>query len=207
MKLLKSIFASVLAFTVIFALCGCGNNGDNTSSTQSIVEYSHGVDIISDAENGVIPEVAFPLGYDVEKLKEEFVSTLPEGSEIIGLEESSGVITTQLRGGNVIFCYENLKKDEGISLISVTGDYAYDFSMGGVYTKEDVIDAMGDATYTLLTEEDAELDAFLFPTVPSGVECLTYEVGDYVLKFVFVDSHLSSVTIYNPELWDREQNQ
>ncbi len=203
---MKKIVSLLLSLSVLFALAGCQKN-ENNSSTLSFVSYSHDTDILKDAKNGVIPEIPFSLGYDIDALKEEFKDTLTEGSEIVDLIEQSGSRTTQLHGGNVVFCYENAKEDEGIGLIAVQGDDAYGFSMGGVYTTHDVIDALKDVEYTRLSGEEAEKDGFLLPVIPEDIECLTYQADKYILKFLFVEGKLAVVTIYDPELWNREKSQ
>ncbi len=203
---MKKSVAILLCICLLLGLSACKEGGEG-SSTLSMVSYSHSADILKDAKNGVIPEISFSLGYSVDALKEEFKSTIPKGSEIEDIIEKSGIRTTQLHGGNVVFCYENSKKEEGISLIAVQGDYAYDFSMGGVYTTHDVIDALKGEEYTKASGEDAEKDAFLLPVIPEDIECLTYSAGKYVLKFLFVEDHLTMVTLYDPELWNREKSQ
>ena len=195
---MKKFLTLLLFATIIFTLSACGENKKDTDDVASVSSYSHGVNIVKYAQKGEIPEIPYKLGHDIEKLKTTFLDTLSVDSEIDGLVETQGEKTVWLDGGSVMFCYQKAKKDEGIAVI-IAKEYAYDFSMGGVYSKEDIIEAMDGTEYETSQNPD---DAFFLPIVPENLECLTFKTGDNILRFVFIDDALSAAMLIDPENWE-----
>lgn len=193
---MKKLTALFLAALLAALCCGCGTpKGDENAKASS---SAYAVDIAALAAGGKIPEIKFALGANVDELKEKFKDTVEPGAEVDDLTETQGEKTVWLDGGSVLFCYEKAKKENGISLI-VAREYAYNFSMGGVYAQEDVIAAMGDLKYEKSAATDD--DVFFMPTTPANCEKLSYVTGKNVLNFIFVDGTLSAVVLYNPENW------
>lgn len=193
---MKKLAALFLAALLAALCCGCGTQKGNENAKASSSAYA--VDIAALAAGGKIPEIKFALGANVDELKEKFKDTVEPGAEVDDLTETQGEKTVWLDGGSVLFCYEKAKKENGISLI-VAREYAYNFSMGGVYAQEDVIAAMGDLKYEKSAATDD--DVFFMPTTPANCEKLSCVTGKNVLNFIFVDGTLSAVVLYNPENW------
>ena len=194
---MKKWVSILLSALLAASLYGCAGNKDVSKADQDS-SSSYAIDIAALAANGKISEIKFALGTSIEELKEKFPSTIEPGSEVDGLTETAGEKTVWLDGGSVLFCYEKAKQENGIGLI-VAREYAYDFSMGGVYAMEDVIAAMGDLNYEKSAATEA--DVFFMPTIPANCEKLSYRTGENVLNFIFVDGALSVVVLYNPNNW------
>lgn len=197
---MKTVKLLSVAIAVLFSLtlCGCDKAKDGENETQSNTQEQYSVNILAYAQKGQIPEVPFALHTAVDEVKTGFKDTLPEGSEIEDLLVTEGAETVWLDGGNVIFCYEKAKSENGISVL-VAKENAYNFSLGGVFTADDVISAVASKDYvrTAATENDA----FFLPVIPENCECITYTAGNYVLRFIFTDDYLSAVTLTDPTLW------
>lgn len=201
MKILK-ISAIILSFAFCFTLMGCNKEATETSSLTSVKPLAHSVNIVAYAEKGQISEIPYyPLGHDIEDLKETFMSHVEEGSEIEELIIDEGDEDVWLLGGSTIFCYEKKNKENGISVI-IAQEYAYDFSLGGVYDADDVIHAVGLDEYE--RAETTEEDAFFLPVIPKNSECIKYSIGGYDLRFIIIDGYVSAVTLTDPENWEFE---
>ncbi|MEE1026846.1 MAG: hypothetical protein U0L55_07570 [Acutalibacteraceae bacterium] len=196
MKLLK-----ILSVTLCFALClsvvACNKQEDETPVT-SVKPLAHSVNIVAYAEKGEIPEIPYKLGHSVDDLKETFMNHVESGSEITELIVDEGENDVWLDGGSVIFCYEKANKENGISVI-IAKENAYDFSMGGVYDANDIIDAVGLENFE--RSEATDEDTFFLPVTPENCECIKYEIGDYVLRFILIDGYVSAVTLIDPNNW------
>lgn len=196
---MKKLLGLILAAIVTFSFCGCSDNEksekDNTSSTSS----SHSVNILAYAQKGEIPEVPFGVGADIEEVKTGFKDTVEAGSEVEDLMIDEGQTTVWMDGGNSMFCYEKANESAGIGVI-VAKEYAYNLSLGGVYSVNDVISAVGSEEYTKAAATEA--DAFFLPAIPENTECIAYTAGNYVLKFIAIDGYLSAVTLTNPAVWN-----
>ena len=198
MKISK-ILSIVLVIALCFSFAGCaGSEGDN-ASLSSVEPLAHTVNIVGYAEKGEIPEIPYALGHDIEDLKETFMSHIDEGSEIVELVIDEGENDVWMNGGSMTFCYEKKNKENGISVI-IAQEYAYDFSMGGVYDADDVIHAVGLEEYE--RAEATKEDAFFLPVIPDNCECIKYSVGGYDLRFILIDGTISAVTLTNPEYWE-----
>lgn len=198
MKTLK-LLSAFLCLCIIFACCGCNNKAeDNNSDISSVESLPHSMNILAYAEKGEIPEVPYQLGANIDNLKETFMDHIEAGSEIHGLEISEGENTVWLDGGSMMFCYEKAKAEQGISVL-IAREYAYDFSLGGVYATDDVISAVGSEKYVKAAATNK--DAFFLPVIPDNCECITYNAGSYILKFIFIDDYLSAVTLTDSNNW------
>lgn len=197
MKKLRGILSILVCLALAASLSACTGDKGN-EPTSSVSSAGHSVNIMAYASQGRIPEISYALGDDIEHLKETFADTLEPDSEIEGLFEDEGEKTVWLDGGSVLFCYEKAKKEAGIAAI-VAKEYAYDFSLGGVYEAEDIIAAAGDAAYT--RAEATKEDAFFLPIIPESCECITYQAGEYILRFILINGYLSAVTLTNPANW------
>lgn len=195
--LIKKILLIITAFCFTFALSGCGEASTDKTSSQSAP--SHSVNILAFAEKGEIPEVPFGVGTAIDKVKSGFKDTIEPGSEIEDLIIDEGATTVWMDGGNSMFCYEKANESAGVGVI-IAKEYAYDLSLGGVYTLDDVIELVGSEDYKRATATEA--DAFYLPVLPETAECVSYTVGSYVLKFIAIDGYLSAVTITNPTVWN-----
>ena len=196
MKITK-LLAVVLTIAICFLFAGCAEKEDNAPTT-SVEPLAHSLNIVGYAKQGKIPEIPYALGHDVENLKETFMDHIEEGSEIVELLVDEGENDVWLNGGSMIFCYEKKNKENGISVI-IAQEYAYDFSMGGVYDADDVIHAVGLEEYE--RGETTEEDAFFLPVIPENSECIKYSVESYDLRFIIIDGSLSAVTLTDPENW------
>ena len=202
MKITK-ILAIVLSLAICLAFAGCAKN-EEEKPTEPVESLPHSLNIVGYAEKGEIPEIPYALGHNVEDLKETFMSHVEEGSEIYELIVEEGENTVWLRGGSMTFCYEKAKKENGISVI-IAQEYAYDFSMGGVYDAADVIHAVGMDEYE--KAEATNEDAFFLPVIPANTECIKYVINDYELRFILIDGALSAVTLTDPENWNNNQGE
>ena len=194
-------FSKILAVVLCFALClsfaGCAPKNDD-EFTSSVKPLEHSLNIVSYAKQGKIAEVPYALGHDIENLKETFMSHVEEGSEIVELIVEEGEEDVWLLGGSMSFCYEKKNKANGISVI-IAQEYAYDFSMGGVYDADDVIYAVGMEEYKR-AETTAE-DAFFLPVIPDNSECIKYSIEEFDLRFILIDGYVSAVTLTDTENW------
>ncbi len=195
--LFKKILLIITAFCFTLTLSGCGEASTDKTSSQSAP--SHSVNILAFAEKGEIPEVPFGVGANVAEVKSGFKDTIEPGSEIEDLIIDEGVTTVWMDGGNSMFCYEKANESAGVGVI-IAKEYAYDLSLGGVYTLDDVIEAVGSEEYTRAAATEA--DAFFLPVLPQNAECVSYVTGSYVLRFIAIDGYLSSVTLTNPTVWN-----
>ena len=196
---IKKILALILCVACAVSFTACANSEDKeVEKVTSVKPLEHSMDILAYAEKGEIPELPFKVGTEVEKVKKEFKSHVESGSEIDDLIISEGEKTVWLDGGNMMFCYEKANESSGVSVI-IAREYAYDFSLGGVYDTEDVITAISSEDYTL--EKAKQEDAFFLPVIPDSAECLTYLLDKYALKFIFIDEYLSAVTLTDISLW------
>jgi hypothetical protein len=195
--MLKKIISIITVFCAVFALVGCGE--ETSEKTNSKDTVSHSVNILAFAEKGEIPEVPFGVGAEIDKVKSDFKATIDPASEIEDLIIDEGETTVWMDGGNSMFCYEKANESSGVGVI-IAKEYAYDLSLGGVYTLDDVIELVGSEEYT--RKAATEADAFYLPVLPETAECLSYTAGSYVLKFIAIDGYLSAVTITNPTVWN-----
>ena len=197
MKMIK-----LLTFIICIAMCvcfvGCAEKED-TGAITSVESLAHSLNIVKYAEKGKIPEIPYALGHDIENIKKTFMDHVDEGSEIQELIIEEGENTVWMRGGTMTFCYEKAKQDNGISVI-VAHEYAYDFSLGGVYDADDVINAVGLENYERAKTTDK--DAFFLPVIPQNSECIKYSIEGYDLRFIIIDDTLSAVTITDPKNWN-----
>lgn len=198
MKISK-IISVILVFALCLSFVGCAKNEEDTAPVTSVAPLAHSVNIVGYAEKGEIPEVPYALGHDIENLKETFMSHIDEGSEIEELIIDEGDEDVWLLGGSMTFCYEKKNKENGISVI-IAQEYAYDFSLGGVYDADDVIHAVGLETYE--RAETTKEDAFFLPVIPENSECIKYSIGGYDLRFIIIDGYVSAVTLTDPENWE-----
>lgn len=195
----KKVLSLVLCFVLALCFTACADSQKNdTEKISSVKPLEHSMDILAYAENGEIPEVPFKVGTEVEKVKKEFMDHVESGSEIHELEISEGEKTVWLDGGNMMFCYEKANVDSGVSVI-IAREYAYDFSLGGVYDTDDVITAVAKEDYKL--EKATSKEAFFLPVIPDTAKCLSYSAGNYTLRFIFIDDYLSAVTLTDTSLW------
>lgn len=196
MKIAK-LLSVILMFTLCLTFTGCAENEEDAPVT-SVAPLPHSLNIVGYAEKGEIPEIPYKLGHDIEDLKETFMSHVEKGSEITELMVEEGENDVWLLGGSMTFCYEKKNKENGISVI-IAQEYAYDFSLGGVYDADSVIDAVGLEEYE--RGEVTEEDAFFLPVIPENSECIKYSVGGYDLRFIIIDGTLSAVSLTDPENW------
>lgn len=194
---LRKLASIITVFCLIFALVGCGE--DTPEKTNSKATVSHSINILAFAEKGEIPEVPFGVGTAIDKVKSGFKATINPASEIEDLIIDEGATTVWMDGGNSMFCYEKANEAAGVGVI-IAKEYAYDLSLGGVYTLDDVIELVGSEDYKRAAAIEA--DAFYLPVLPETAECVSYTVGSYVLKFIAIDGYLSAVTITNPTVWN-----
>ena len=197
MKISK-ILSVILTFALCITFAGCAEKKDDTP-TSSVESLAHSLNIVGYAEKGEIPEIPYALGHDIENLKETFMSHIDEGSEIEELLIDEGEKDVWMNGGSMTFCYEKKNKENGVSVI-IAQEYAYDFSLGGVYDADDVIHAVGLEEYE--RGEVTEEDAFFLPVIPENSECIKYSVGGYDLRFIIIDGTLSAVSLTDPENWE-----
>lgn len=196
MKLTKLLtFILCIASCLSFAGCAGNEDTDFVASTESL---AHSVNIVAYAEKGEIPEIPYKLGHSVDNIKETFMDHVESGSEIHELVVDEGENDVWMQGGSVTFCYEKAKKENGISVI-VAQEYAYDFSLGGVYDAEDVIHAVGIEEYQ--RAKATQEDAFFLPVIPENTECIKYKIGEYDLRFILIDGSISAVSLTNPNNW------
>ena len=197
MKISK-ILSVILTFALCITFAGCAEKKDDTP-TSSVESLAHSLNIVGYAEKGEIPEIPYALGHDIENLKETFMSNIDEDSEIEELLIDEGENDVWMNGGSMTFCYEKKNKENGVSVI-IAQEYAYDFSLGGVYDADDVVHAVGLEEYE--RGEVTEEDAFFLPVIPENSECIKYSVGGYDLRFIIIDGTLSAVSLTDPENWE-----
>lgn len=195
---IKKLLSFVFCLIFVLVCCGCNSKEENNSDISSVESLAHSMNILAYAEKGEIPEIPYQLGANIDNLKETFMDHIEAGSEIHGLEISEGEKTVWLDGGSMMFCYEKAKAEQGISVL-IAREYAYDFSLGGVYATDDVISAVGSDQYVKAPATNT--DAFFLPVIPDNCECITYNAGNYVLKFILIDDYLSAVTLTDTANW------
>lgn len=195
---MKKTISLILAVLMLFMSVGCKSNKNEAKDNSSPEQYAHGVNVMAYAKDGEIPEVPFKLGDSIEKVKNEFKSTIPEGSEIEDLIITEGQETVQMDGGSSMFFYEKKNESKGIGMI-VAKESAFQLSLGGVYSGEDIIEIMGTDDYERVPTTEA--DAFFLPGQPELYECVAYNADKYVLKFILVNGYVSAVTLTDPEIW------
>ena len=198
MKISK-LLTIILCLALCFSFAGCAKNEADNAPVTSVKPLAHSLNIVGYAEKGEIPEIPYALGHDIENLKETFMSHIEEGSEIVELVVDEGEKDVWLNGGSMTFCYEKKNKENGISVI-IAQEYAYDFSLGGVYDADDVIHAVGMTEYE--RGEATDEDAFFLPVIPENSECIKYSIGGYDLRFIIIDGFVSAVTLTDPENWE-----
>lgn len=197
MKLSK-VLSVVLCFALVLSMSACNKQEEDNSPVTSVKPLAHSVNIVAYAEKGEIPEIPYELGHSVADLKETFMNHVESGSEITELIVDEGENDVWLKGGSMIFCYEKSNEEKGISVI-IAQENAYDFSMGGVYDAEDIINAVGLDSFE--RAEATDEDTFFLPITPENSECIKYEIGDYVLRFILIDGYVSAVTLIDPANW------
>ena len=199
MKMIK-LLTFIICISICICFAGCAKSDHNaTSKITSVESLPHSLNIVKYAEKGEIPEIPYALGHNIDDVKKTFMNHIEEGSEIYELIVQEGENDVWLLGGSMTFCYEKAKKDNGISVI-VAQEYAYDFSMGGVYDAEDIINAVGLDEYT--RAKATEEDAFFLPVLPQNTECIKYSIGGYDLRFIIIDGTLSAVSLTDPANWN-----
>lgn len=196
---MKNLITTLLLASLFLTFVGCKENEGDKDTSSAVSGYVHSTNILAYAQKGEIPEVPFKLGESIETVKTNFSDTLPEGSEIGHLIITEGNLTVQMDGGSSMFFYEKANEQNGVGVI-VAKEEAFKLSMGGVYTADDVIQMIGSEEYTKNPATDA--DVFFLPGNSSDYECLAYNTGDYVLKFIVLDGYVSAVTLTNPAVWN-----
>lgn len=199
---MKRIIALMLCLAIMFSLAGCGEKGDENNSSNIGAET---IRIRSDLKEGKIPELPLALGCDISEAKKALnaLEKLPEGAEP---EEGYTYYDTRTRGDSVrigcegnFYYYNQSKYSNGISAM-VTFSDAFGFSIG--------IDMLSDITAaipqdgTVYSPTADELYFTFGEPDLNKYQAVYYTEGTNRLDFIFYDSYLSAVLIWNTELWD-----
>ncbi len=186
---MKRILMFLLAFCFVFAFAGCGKENNENAPSVDLEYY---------AKLGQIPDCKYKLGQDIYELDKELNAegekVVSDGGEYV-YNVTEGEKTVRMDNGEFIYYYEKDKKDRGISYI-VALNGAYGFENG-----TSLIDVEKALKGYEFTSEDVTEDNVFFLSGISGGEVRKYSFDNKVIMFVFNDSSLSAVTIYDTENW------
>lgn len=186
---MKRVLCLVLCFAFILSFAACG--GKKTDSRGEIDKL---------AAKGEIPEYEVKLGSTAEfALKHYEDLSKEQNNEDLILSEYEGSTAVNLMNGVQSFYYEKQHADKGISVVAVTGGYAYGLELGNTTTKNDVLKKLA-ADYT---EQPATADdLFFLPGTMEGAKVITANFDNIKLEFFFFDDFLSAVCLTDTNYWN-----
>lgn len=222
MKVTK-IIAVFMSALLVFLCCGCSQGGEEALlSTSSKVELPQSTkDIIALASAGEIPELPVKIGTDIETLAEVIIESgnevNPDMTDDELMRYELNTVTTEGEETAPLFFYKKGYKEQGVSIIVATGE-AYGLLCGSGTDADYIINWVG-KNVKVERAPTTEEDIFFFNGIvsPENKETLTYQVGDYILKFI-VDNQsyknesgqdeitgLLAVTLTNPKALSEEE--
>lgn len=195
---MKKLTALLLSVCMLFVLCACGGNKDNTDSTSSNTQT---IDLVALMKQGKIPEAEFTIGTPVDTIlnsqsTDEETTDDGHNHEDIMFEEGNRSNSISLEG--VKYYYEKEKESSGISSI-VCQFNAYGFEISEITGKSDVINTFSGIEYTEHTATNDEI--YFLPFEIEDCEVLTYTADNFRLDFFFVDNSLLAVNLVDTTLW------
>ncbi len=190
---MKRVISLLLALFMLSSLAACGDNDDD-----KVTEKKQG-EIDKYAVSGIVPEFEVKLGTSIDEVKSLFPADYEDADESkVMLSEIEGNTAVCMVTLNASFYYEKAKKDNGVSVVAVTGGNAYGLELGGMTTKSDVTAKLS-SEYTEGTAT-ADMQYFL-PGVSENCEYLSVKYDAYRLDFFFVDDFLIAVTLTDTANW------
>ncbi len=180
---MKKLLTFILALTFIFSLTACKdkepeqNPGGNT------------VNIESAAKEGMITEIDYKLGDDVDSTKKAMQAILNDEGESAYFEIEMGDYTV-MTAGSVKCCYKTADKSVGLTHIVGLEDAFGFLDDTMITTAKSTLTGMG---YEV-KERDARDGEFFF--LPNGeYTVLEYKVEDNTVLFVFTNGELCATVI------------
>ena len=193
---MKKIISLILCLLLIFVFVGCGNK-DKKSESDVDLEYY--------AKLGIIPEVEFTLGEDIEKVTDKLSAPLEDEDEHSSddshdqeeyrFEIVEGQNNVLLDNGTVGYYYNKANKNKGVSYI-VNYDTSFGFEKGTVSVE--IKDALKDYEFE---EADVSEDNAFFATYISNGTVLETKIDDVVIMFVFQENELYATVMYDANNW------
>ena len=184
---MKRLLSLILAFCFLLSLTACGAK-DNNEDDDNIIDLEYYASV------GKIPECAYSLGEDVEKVKAE-LSAAAEVDEEKTYYLQEGKKNVLIDSGAYNFYYIKEKAEKGISYIA-SYEAAYGFAIGAVDIE--VKEALKGNEFK---EEPLSEDNAFFLTGASNGSVLKCEFEKSTIIFVFVDNALSATAIYTNDDW------
>lgn len=193
---MKKIISLILCLLLIFVFVGCGNK-DKKSESDVDLEYY--------AKLGIIPEVEFTLGEDIEKVTDKLSALLEDEDEHSSddshdqeeyrFEIVEGQNNVLLDNGTVGYYYNKANKNKGVSYI-VNYDTSFGFEKGTVSVE--IKDALKNYEFE---EADVSEDNAFFATYISNGTVLETKIDDVVIMFVFQENELYATVMYDANNW------
>ena len=185
---MKRLVCILLCLVFAFSFTACGNDEKK--------EKKDGIDIEYYAKLGQMPELNYPLGTDVEKVKNELSATAEsEEGEHSVYSVTEGENNVLIDNGEVCYYYKKAAPEKGIGYI-VNYDKAYGFEIGTISLE--VKEALKD--YNPIEEQLTEENAFFMFGVEDGtiIKC---EIENNTVLFVFDENALCATALYVTKEW------
>lgn len=189
---MKRVISVLLAAFMLLSVAACGEKNDKKD------EKKQG-EIDKYAVSGTVPELDVKLGTSIDEVKRLFPSDYEDADESkVMLGETEGNTAVCMITLNASFYYEKANKDNGVSVVAVTGGNAYGLELGGTTTKSDVTAKLSSDYTEGTATEDMQ---YFLPGVSENCAYLSVKYDAYRLDFFFVDDFLIAVTLTDTENW------
>ena len=186
---MKRLVCLLLCFIFVFSFTACGKDDKK--------ENKNGIDIEYYAKLGQMPELNYPLGTDVEKVKNELSAAAEsEEGEHSVYSVTEGENNVLIDNGEVCYYYKKANPEKGISYIVNYGK-AYGFEIGTVSLE--IKEALKE--FNPVEEPLTEENAFFMFGVESGsiIKC---SFDENTVLFVFNENALCATAIYVSKEWE-----
>ncbi len=192
---MKRLIALILALCLMLPLAGCKKDEEEAPEITTQIDAEL---VEENASKGIIPEIPFGIGADIEEIKKHYVEESDDGKHDTYDQTSQGAYT-RIRTDEALYYYDKNNPDDGVLAIICYNENVYNFVIGQT--------PIADARYFLgngYEESPDESELFYLP--PGGMagtpKTLTYAYTEYGLRLVFSDSTLFAVILFNNSKFD-----
>lgn len=193
---MKKLLILSLAVVMAFSACACAKDSKKSASSSSTYTPTGNFDYVPQyASNGEFTGLDVHIGMSMDELKALYKGTATSSATAVDaynfteFPAKNGMI--KMICMNYYFYFTENAKDKGVSAIANLGD-AYGLQ-NGISTTNDVKSVCGESQS--YTPESSEL--FFLPAAPENCTALSYEYGNYTIKFFFSSDYLTATFLYN----------
>ena len=187
---MKKIFAVLIALSLVFCLCGCSKDNDDTLKTE------HTVDVEYYAKLGKIKECEYQLHSSANDMKEAFDKIDEENAEnedeyghthsVYSLMELDDY--SLLAYDNANYYYEDTSDDEVFAIVAL--DTAYDFPIGTLN-----VEVKSALSKFEAEEKQGNEEIIFFMANPEKYTYIDYQFGNNTVAFIFENNALCATLL------------